>query len=183
MKIAYLSIVALVLASLGLGACGSPEFSESRYKGSEVGVAKQIQRCRVIATREITIRDEGSGEAGSLAGAVAGGVLGNALTQNVGKGSGREVAEALGVIGGALVGGAIGQKAGETIGTRKGIEYSILKADGSEITFAQELLQGDRIVNPGETCRLQVSYGVNRVLPAEYLPETVEVPKTTTFAE
>ena len=81
---------------------------------------------------------------------------------------------------GAVAGGAAGRQLSDQLNTRKGIEYSIILADGSEQTHVQDFLEGDRVVQVGETCRLQIEQdGKNRVLPAEQLQDQIRAPKQT----
>ncbi|MEG9862694.1 MAG: hypothetical protein V6Z81_09480 [Parvularculales bacterium] len=166
-----------------VSACGGgPEIGESLYRSGEVGVAKAVQRCRVLEVREISIRDDDAEKQGQALGGLAGGLLGHVTGKTVGSGSGQDIASAGSAIAGALGGALVGEAIGKSRGTRKGLEYSILTDEGQEITFTQEFLEGDRIVQAGETCRLQVADNRNRVLPTEQLPESVQRPKTTTFA-
>ncbi|MEG9861629.1 MAG: hypothetical protein V6Z81_03895 [Parvularculales bacterium] len=166
-----------------VAACGGgPEIGESLYRSGEVGVAKAVQRCRVLEVREIFIRDDNAEKEGQALGGLAGGILGSVAGRSVGSGSGQDIASTGSAIAGVLGGALVGEAVGKARGTRKGLEYSILTDNGQEITFTQEFLEGDRIVQAGETCRLQVADNRNRVLPSEQLPETVQRPKTTTFA-
>lgn len=180
----YLHIPFIICLLFTLAACSSrPEFSESVYTSQEVGEAKRIVRCRVLSVRQITIRDPNSAREGEAFGALAGGLLGAALGGTVGgDANDRRLGAAVGGVLGSVGGGAIGESIGEDRGTRIGLEYSVLTADGEEITFAQELLAGDRVVATGSTCRMQISGTKRRILPADYLPDQVERPKETTFS-
>ena len=63
---------------------------------------------------------------------------------------------------------------------RKGLEYSVILENGEEHTLVQDFLEGDRVVNAGQTCRMQIEHdGKNRILPAEQLPEQINAPTTT----
>lgn len=164
-----------------IAACSSPEVSDSLYRDSEIGSSKQVVRCRVLEVREVAIRDDEAGDKGEVIGIIAGAVIGAILGDQVGGGAGREIATDFGQAGGAVLGGGAGRQAAEKLSERPGLEYSIILVDGEELTLVQDLLDDDRVVQPGETCRLQIAAGgKNRVLPAEHLPDAIEAPKTTT---
>jgi len=170
---------ALVAAVVAAG-CTSPKVSDSLYRSSEVGTSKRIVRCRVLEVREVMIRDDDSGEQGEALGAVAGGLTGGILGSTIGGGAGQGLATVGGATVGAVAGGAAGRQLSDQMHTRKGVEYSIILADGSEQTHVQDFLEGDRVVQVGETCRLQIEAdGKNRVLPAEHLQDSISAPKQT----
>ncbi len=185
----------LALAGVACGvfaaSCTSTYTTENTYSASEVGVSKKVERCRVLEVREVQIRDkdvvEGAAGIGTATGALGAG-LGGA---QIGSGGAGTVAAAagIGLLGGVL-GQAVGRKVGEKAGTRTGVEYSVLLADGEERTSVQDLAEGDRIINPGETCRIQMAYdpknatwtGPVRILPAEQLADEIARPKETRFS-
>lgn len=172
-------VAALATAGL-MAACSSAETSDSLYQDSEVGASKQVVRCRVLEVREVVIRDDDAGDKGEIIGLIAGAVIGAILGDQVGGGAGREMAIEFGQAGGAVLGGGAGRQAAEELSEHPGLEYSIILVDGEELTLVQDLLDDDRIVQPGETCRLQIAAdGQNRVLPAEHLPDRIEAPKPT----
>jgi outer membrane lipoprotein SlyB len=126
------------------------------------------------------IRDDDSGEKGEMIGGIAGGLGGGILGSTIGGGAGRGLATVAGATAGAVGGGAAGRQLSDQMHTRKGVEYSIILADGSEQTHVQDFLEGDRVVQVGETCRLQIEHnGMNRVLPAEHLQDSISAPKKT----
>lgn len=170
------ALVAVLLAS----ACTSPKVSDSLYRSSEVGTSKRVVRCRVLEVREVAIRDDDSGEKGEGLGGIAGALAGGALGRSVGGGAGRDLATIGGATVGAVAGGAAGRQVSDKLHTRQGVEYSIILADGTEQTHVQDFLEGDRVVQVGETCRLQIARdGKNRVLPAEQLQDQIQAPKRT----
>lgn len=174
-------IAALSIATL-IGACSSPKTSDSLYQDSEVGSSKQIVRCRVLEVREVAIRSDEAGNRGEVVGIIVGGLIGIILGDQIGGGAGREIAVEFGQAGGSVLGGGAGRQAAEKLSEHPGIEYSVILADGEERTLVQDIMEDDRIVQPGETCRLQIAAdGKNRVLPAEHLPDAIEAPKTTTL--
>ncbi len=175
---------ALTLPALGflaLSAC-APTTGQNVYSPYEVGVAKSVERCRVLAVRDITIQGDTGPELGQVVGTIAGGIAGGALGREVGDGSGQAAATVAGAAIAGLLGGYLGNRVGMQIDQRPGLEYSILSTGGQEITFAQEIMPGDRVINAGETCRIQTDpYGLNRVLPATGFPQQVQRPQVTTF--
>jgi outer membrane lipoprotein SlyB len=171
----------LSLAFLTVSAC-APGAGQNVYSAREVGVAKSVDRCRVLAVRDITIQGNTGPGIGQVVGTVAGSVAGGTLGNQIGNGNGQAVATVLSSLAGSLVGGLFGDRIGAQADRRPGLEYAILDASGREITFAQEILPGDRIINAGETCRIQTDpYGNNRVLPVNGLPQQIQRPQTTTF--
>lgn len=169
-----------LLAVLLVSACSSPKVSDSLYRSSEVGTSKRVVRCRVLEVREVAIRADDSGEKGEGLGAIAGGIAGGVLGRTVGGGAGRDIATVGGATVGTVAGGAAGRQVSDKLNTRKGVEYSIILSDGTEQTHVQDFLEGDRVVQVGETCRLQIARdGKNRVLPAEQLQDSIQAPKQT----
>lgn len=175
----FLTGTILAVAVVAAG-CTSPKVSDSLYRSSEVGTSKRIVRCRVLEVREVMIRDDDSGEKGEAIGGLAGGLTGGILGSTVGGGAGQGLATVGGATVGAVAGGAAGRQLSDKMHTRQGVEYSIILSDGSEQTHVQDFLEGDRVVQVGETCRLQIEHdGKNRVLPAEHLQDRIQAPKKT----
>ena len=171
---------AVLVSAVVVSGCTSPKVSDSLYRSSEVGSSKRIVRCRVLEVREVMIRDDDSGEKGEMIGGIAGGLGGGILGSTIGGGAGRGLATVGGATAGAVGGGAAGRQLSDQMHTRKGVEYSIILGDGSEQTHVQDFLEGDRVVQVGETCRLQIEHnGMNRVLPAEHLQDSISAPKKT----
>lgn len=174
-----IGIAALLAAAVA--ACSSPKVSDSLYRDSEAGSSKRVVRCRVLEAREVAIRGDDAPEKGEAVGAIVGGLVGAILGSKVGKGAGQELAVQAGATAGAVAGGGAGRQAADKLSERPGIEYSIILDNGEELTLVQDLLEGDRIVRAGDTCRLQIERdGKNRVLPAEQLPDRINAPKQTT---
>lgn len=184
--------IALLLAAGGVAVsgCTSVSTTESLYSTSEVGVSKKVERCRVLEARQVQIRDEATVERAAGLGAATGAIGAGLGGSQIGNGGAGTAAATLGIgLAGGLIGSAIGRKLGEKAGTRDGVEYSVIMADGEERTSVQDLAKNDRIINPGETCRLQMAYdaknaswtGPVRVLPAEQLTDEINRPKQTTF--
>lgn len=171
---------ALCAAAILTAACSSPKVSDSLYRDSEVGTSKRVVRCRVLEVREVAIREDDAPEKGEAIGAIVGGLVGAIIGSQIGGGKGQELAVQAGATAGVVAGGAGGRQAADKLSERKGLEYSVILATGEELSLVQDFLEGDRVVQPGETCRLQYENdGKNRVLPAEHLPGQISAPKTT----
>lgn len=170
-----------IFSTTVIGCSSSPKLSDSLYRTSEAGISKVTKRCRVLAVREVRLRD-GEEEAkadGFLAG-IGGAILGATLGSEVGGGTGRLIASEVGTIAGAVGGSVAGTAISDKLSERTALEYSVILASGEERTLVQEFLETDRVVNVGETCRLQMAAdGRNRVLPAESLPDQILAPKST----
>jgi outer membrane lipoprotein SlyB len=171
----------IALCAVALAACSSPEVSDSLYRDSEVGSSKRVVRCRVLETREVAIRGDDAPEKGEAVGLLVGGLIGAILGSQIGDGAGQELAVQAGATVGAVAGGGAGRQTADKLSERPGIEYSIILDSGEELTLVQDFLENDRIVQAGDTCRLQIENdGMSRVLPAEHLPDRVDAPKETT---
>ena len=155
MKIA---LTGATVALVALSAC-SPfrSGSESVVSSADVNRAAIVERCRVLEVREITIRDENPGGAGTLVGAVSGGLIGSAAGSQVGGGVGNDLATNLGGLGGLAAGAALGEQIDQGRAERTGVEYAVIKANGDEFVVRQELFPSDRIARPGETCRMSTN--------------------------
>lgn len=165
---------------VALAACSSPKVSDSLYRDSEVGESKRVVRCRVLETREVAIRGDDAPEKGEAIGSLVGGLIGAVLGSTIGDGAGQELAVQAGATAGAVAGGGAGRQMADKLSERPGIEYSIILHNGEELTLVQDLLEGDRVVQPGDTCRMQTENdGKSRVLPAEHLPDRIQAPKAT----
>jgi outer membrane lipoprotein SlyB len=186
-------ILLLISFALTVSGCVSSTYeSESRYANMHTMTEQNVARCRVLEWRHVDIgaqpvRSQRYSRYGQVnqalpgphakTGATLGAVAGAALMK-----------EAFGdspyaMLAGAVIGSTAGANAGNKLDARsparRGIEYSVIKADGSESVITQPLGPNDRITQAGQTCRLVNSGGVTRVLPAEHLPGAVHAPKTT----
>lgn len=171
----------LFAVAASLAGCSSPKVSDSLYRDSEVGSSKRVVRCRVLEAREIAIREDDAPKKGETIGAIVGGIAGAILGSQIGGGRGQALATEAGAVAGVVAGGGAGRQAADKMSERKGIEYSVILDNGEELTLVQDFLEGDRVVQPGDTCRMQIEHdGKNRVLPAEQLPDQIQAPKTTT---
>ena len=139
-----LAVLAPLVLALTLGACndgvqpGVVQSTQGGYRG-ETG--------RVIAIRDVGIRGGGSGMndgtlIGGGVGAAGGAVAGAAIGGNAGS---AVLGGVLGAIGGAIAGSiADGQR-----GSGRGIEVTVQKDDGQQVTVAQpddgDIQLGDRV--------------------------------------
>jgi len=181
MEVPMTKMLALPLTLLALSAC-APGTGQNVYSAHEVGMARTVERCRVLAVRNITIQGDTGRELGQFVGTVTGSVAGGSFGNQVGNGSGQAVATVLGGLAAGVFGGFVGDRVGARMDQRPGLEYSILDTGGREMTFAQEIMAGDRMIGAGETCRIQTDpYGNNRVLPITGFPQRIRQPQTTTF--
>ena len=172
------TIIIAVISLFLISGCAKAKYSQKLHTSDEVGIAKKVFRCRVLAVEEITIREEGKDETGVVTGAIVGASIGSELAKN----------SEFGGLAGAIIGGVLGDQIGEAASRRKGLAYSILvlypNGRDEEITFTQEYSpkSGDVIIQPGQTCRLtQSSDGINRILPITGLEKNVDKPEQSKF--
>ena len=140
----WIAVLASLMLAVTLGACENNGVqpgvvqNQSGYRG-ESG--------RVIAIRDVSLRGGGSGMndgtlVGGGVGAAGGAVAGAAIGGNAGS---AVLGGVLGAIGGAVAGTAIDQNS-----TRRGIEVTIRKDDGSTVNIAQrddgDVQMGDRVI-------------------------------------
>ncbi len=101
---------------------------------------------RVVAIQEVPVRRGGSGVSdgtliGGGVGAAGGAAIGAATTNSVG---GAVVGGLLGAVGGAIAGTAIDRNS-----TRRGIQITVQRDDGQQVTIAQydngDIQMGDRV--------------------------------------
>jgi outer membrane lipoprotein SlyB len=138
-----LAVLAPLVLAMMLGACndgvqpGVVQSAQGGYRG-ETG--------RVIAIRDVSLRQGGSGAndgtlIGGGVGAAGGAIAGAAIGGNAGS---AVLGGVLGAIGGAVAGTAIDQNS-----SRRGIEVTVRKDDGSTVTIAQpddgDVQMGDRV--------------------------------------
>jgi len=93
--------------------------TDGGYNQAHVGMVKTINKGVVVAVRNLSISDEGSG-------ALLGGILGGVAGSQVGKGDGKTAA----TIGGALVGAMMGSELNKDAGQELTIRFD----NGQEMT-------------------------------------------------
>ena len=139
-------LVLPVALAMGVGACSQngvqPGIVHTSAAGSYRGEAGQV-----VGIREVPVRRGGSGVSdgtlvGGGLGAAGGAAIGAATTNSVG---GAVVGGLLGAVGGAIAGTAIDRNS-----TRRGIEVTIRKDNGQQVTIAQyddgDIQMGDRVM-------------------------------------
>jgi outer membrane lipoprotein SlyB len=117
---------ALVLFS----SCAQDSMTGDTYSRSQAGQAQTVTKGRITSIRPVKI--EGGNTAGTIIGGVAGGLLGS----NIGQGRASNTA---GAVGGALVGGVLGSHAQQSIGSRNGIEITVLQDQGGSVSVVQQV--------------------------------------------
>jgi len=133
------TVFAMGLLVTALSGCQKQE-GTTEQAGSVPTQAK-CRECGVIdSIREVTTKGEGSG-LGVVGGAVVGGLLGN----QVGAGSGKDVATVVGAVGGAVAGNQIEKSVKST----KSYDITVRFDDGSSRVFHEENASawrsGDRV--------------------------------------
>ncbi len=139
-------LLPLALAA-GLGACDNynnsvqPGVVNTSAQGGSRG-----ETGRVVSIREVPVRNRSSGVSdgtliGGGVGAAGGAAIGAATTNSVG---GAVVGGLLGAVAGGIAGTAIDQNS-----TRRGIEVTVQKDNGQQVTIAQtddgDVQMGDRV--------------------------------------
>ena len=140
-----LGLLAPLMVAAALGGCNDNGVQPGVVQTSAAG-GYRGEAGRIVAIRDVPLRNGGSGmndgtlvgggvgaAGGAVAGAAIGGTAGSAILGGV-----------LGAVGGAVAGTAIDQNS-----TRRGIEVTVQKDDGTTVTIAQrddgDVQMGDRV--------------------------------------
>jgi len=139
-------LLPLALAA-GLGACnGSSGAVQPGVVNTSAAGGYRGETGRVVSIREVPVRSRNSGVSdgtlvGGGIGAVGGAAIGAATTNSVG---GAVVGGLLGAVAGGIAGTAIDQNS-----SRRGIEVTVQKDNGQQVTVAQyddgDVQMGDRV--------------------------------------
>ncbi len=139
-------LLPLALAA-GLGACnGSSGAVQPGVVNTSAAGGYRGETGRVVSIREVPVRNRNSGVSdgtliGGGVGAAGGAVIGGATTHSVG---GAVVGGLLGAVAGGIAGTAIDQNS-----SRRGIEVTVQKDNGQQVTVAQyddgDVQMGDRV--------------------------------------
>lgn len=164
--------VLFLFAIVLISACASDKAGQDLYTSDEIGKSKRIVPCTVISTRDVMIREKGSGQKGE----VIGFILGALATAE------KNSSHTVRYIGG-LLGGAAGRGAADKLHERAGVEYTVLLANGEERQLIQDLPTNETILSQGQACRMQTSGGLYRILPAAHYPDAVKKPTKTRIIE
>ncbi|GEN24461.1 glycine zipper 2TM domain-containing protein [Halomonas cupida] len=137
-----LPVLAIGLMTLA-GCANTSQYSGNVYSGQGAQTAQTVQVGTITALRQVQIQGESSGLLGGGGGAVLGGLLGH----QVGGGSGRDIATAVGAIGGAVAGSKIEDSANRTAAW----EMEIRKDTGETVVVVQK---ADQAFQVGQRVRL-----------------------------
>ena len=138
-------LLPLALAA-ALGACENNNSVQPGVVNTAAQGGYRGETGRVVSIREVPVRKGNTGVSdgtliGGGVGAAGGAVIGGATTHSVG---GAVVGGLLGAVGGAIAGTAIDQNS-----TRRGIEVTVQKDNGQQVTVAQyddgDVQMGDRV--------------------------------------
>ena len=129
----------------GLAACDQQNTVQPGYV-QPVATGYRGEAGRVVAIHEVQIRGKSGVNDGTYVGggggAVGGAVAGGAITNSVG---GAVVGGVLGAVAGGIAGTAIDQQSG-----RRGIQVTVQRDDGRQVTIAQpdngDIQMGDRVL-------------------------------------
>ncbi|MCK4709807.1 MAG: hypothetical protein KAU21_14395 [Gammaproteobacteria bacterium] len=164
--------VILISSILIMMGCSSDKASQNLYLSKEIGKTKRIVPCTVISTRDVRIRESGSGDKGEMIGFIVG-ALATADNSDI---------PLFRYLGG-LLGGAAGRGVSDKLHERPGVEYTVLLASGEERQLIQDVAEDETILSQGEACRMQTTGSLNRILPAAHYPENVKRPSKTQFSD
>ncbi|WP_018870806.1 glycine zipper 2TM domain-containing protein [Thioalkalivibrio sp. ALgr3] len=145
---------------IGIGAtgCANTPVGSGDYETGQTRSAGTVQTGEVVDVRQVRIREDARsafgrrGGVGASAGAAAGALLGD----NVGGGSGRDLARVVGAGAGAIAGSRVDRE----LATQSGLEIEVRKDDGSHVVVTQgddqtfEAGQQVRLIRHGRTYRV-----------------------------
>jgi outer membrane lipoprotein SlyB len=138
-------LMPLALAA-GVAACDNNNSVQPGVVNTAAQGGYRGEAGRVVSIREVPVRKGNTGVSdgtliGGGVGAAGGAVIGGATTHSVG---GAVVGGLLGAVGGAIAGTAIDQNS-----SRRGIEVTVQKDNGQQVTIAQyddgDVQMGDRV--------------------------------------
>lgn len=136
------AISVLVLAGLGLAACGGGVHSGGVYDRRQAGEAQYVSHGTIVAMREVQIAGERSG-----LGTIGGGVLGGVGGSMIGKGRTATIA---GTAGGAILGAVLGSVAEKQLTKTTATEFMVREDTGQTLAVVQandeRLVPGERVV-------------------------------------
>ena len=139
-----LPIVALSLLTLA-GCTNTSQYSGDVYRGQDAKTAQSVRYGTIVALRQVQIQAES--RTGNLLGGGGGAVIGGLLGHQVGGGSGRDIATAIGAIGGAMAGTAAEDAANRI----NAWEMEIRTDSGEDLIVVQ---RADRQFEAGQRVRL-----------------------------
>lgn len=146
--------MALVSTALVLGGCAQSGLHGQTYSRAEAQKAQVVNYGTVESTTAVVIEGNNQGIIGTGAGALLGAVIGN----QVGGGTGRQLATVAGAVGGGLA----GNHAEAAITKKQGEELTVRLDNGSRISIVQEVMNGQftqagsrvKVLKQGNTYRV-----------------------------
>ncbi|KPQ21436.1 MULTISPECIES: glycine zipper 2TM domain-containing protein [unclassified Halomonas] len=145
LPIAALSV--LVLA----GCANTSGYSGDVYSGNQAKTSQSVRIGTIAAVRPVKIQADS--RTGGLLGGGGGAIIGGLLGNQVGGGSGRQLATVAGALGGSIAGTAAEDRANRI----DALEMEIRLEDGSDVVVVQ---RADRDFQPGQKVRL-IGNGAN----------------------
>ena len=155
----------LLFLVLIVSACTSP--GQNTYDTRELGRSKLVNFGTVIGVRTVQVVDRDS------KGAAVGGVVGLV--------AGRKGSSPGEVVASTLAGAATGAAVGALAQPQDAVEYTVTLETGATLTLAQARNPADRPIAVGDRVMVQLSSGVQRVLPASDLPTSIAKPQGITL--
>ncbi|GHE20046.1 glycine zipper 2TM domain-containing protein [Halomonas urumqiensis] len=147
----------IVIGTLTLAGCANTStMGGNVYRGNQAQTSQTVTFGTITALRQVQIQADSraGGALGTGGGAVIGGLLGN----QVGGGSGRQLATVAGALGGAVAGSRIEESANRT----RAWEMEIRRDDGMNVVVVQK---ADQAFQVGQRVRLIGSGGNLSVAP------------------
>ncbi|SER73276.1 outer membrane lipoprotein SlyB [Vreelandella subterranea] len=145
-----LPIAALSVLTLA-GCANTAGYSGDVYSGNQAKTTQNVRIGTVAAVRPVQIQADS--RTGGLLGGGGGAIIGGLLGNQVGGGSGRQLATVAGALGGAVAGTAVEDRANRI----NALEMEIRLDDGSDVVVVQ---RADRQFQPGQRVRL-IGNGAN----------------------
>ncbi|MCA1773516.1 MAG: hypothetical protein LC677_13290 [Halomonas sp.] len=145
LPIAALSVLALA------GCANTAGYSGDVYSGNQAKTSQNVRIGTIAAVRPVQIQADS--RTGGLLGGGGGAIIGGLLGNQVGGGSGRQLATVAGALGGSIAGTAAEDRANRI----NALEMEIRMEDGSDVVVVQ---RADRDFQPGQRVRL-IGNGAN----------------------
>ncbi|WP_447555742.1 glycine zipper 2TM domain-containing protein [Vreelandella sp. EE22] len=150
-----LPVAALSLLTLA-GCANTSPYSGDVYRGNQAQTGQSVSYGTIVAVRPVQIQADS--RAGGLLGTGGGAVVGGLLGNQVGGGTGRQLATVAGALGGSVAGSSIEDRANRV----RALEMEIRRDDGSDVVVVQ---RADRQFQAGQRVRLIGSGGNLSVAP------------------
>lgn len=145
-----LPIAALSVLTLA-GCANTSGYSGDVYSGNQAKTSQNVRIGTIAAVRPVQIQADS--RTGGLLGGGGGAIIGGLLGNQVGGGSGRQLATVAGALGGSIAGTAAEDRANRI----DALEMEIRLEDGTDVVVVQ---RADRQFQPGQKVRL-IGNGAN----------------------